>query len=180
MSGSARFVTLSNSLCSALNFRKILHRTFLCPNFNPLPTLARFSSSCRFKDDELLEIIKRSFALLLDGSSPGGCEEDWGVITRDQLEKVYKLHLKIIDWVGQRDIGRSGGPFEFNLRDLFKLRDVLEGNAHNMRDHYRFFRPNAALAGEIDEQSSTPDVRTLTLNKFVSLVYARRFQSRDD
>lgn len=132
-----------------------------------------------------MEIIKRSFALLLDGSGPGEYEGEWGVITRPQLEKVYKLHLKIIEWVGQRDIGRSGGPFEFNLRDLIKLRDVLEGNAHNMRDHYRFFRPNAAWAGELEQESSTthqepPDVRTLTLNKFASLVYARRFQSRDD
>ncbi|CAM9430054.1 unnamed protein product, partial [Ectocarpus sp. 6 AP-2014] len=139
----------------------------------------------RFKDDELLEIINRSFALLLDASSPGGGEEDWGVITTSQLEKVYRLHRKIIDWVGQRDIGRSGGPFEFNLRDLIKLRDVLEGNAHNMHDHYHFFRPNAASAGEPEQRSSTthaepPDVRTLALNKFVSLVYARRFQSRDD
>ncbi|CAM9111349.1 unnamed protein product, partial [Ectocarpus sp. 13 AM-2016] len=139
----------------------------------------------RFKDDELLEIIKRSFALLLDASSPGGDGEDWGVITESQLEKVYNLHRKIIDWVGQRDIGRSGGPFEFNLRDLIKLRDVLDGNAHNMHDHYRFFRPNAASAGEPEQRSSTthtepPDVRTLALNKFVSLVYARRFQSRDD
>lgn len=123
--------------------------------------------------------------MLLDSSGPSGCEEDWDVITRPQLEKVYQLHREIIDLVGQRDIGRSGGPFEFNLRDLIKLRDVLEGNAHNMRVHYRFFKPNAALADEVDEQTSTtqaepPDIRTLTLNKFVSLVYARRFQSRDD
>lgn len=140
---------------------------------------------CSFRDDELLEIIKRSFALLLDTSHSGTSEEDWGVITSAQLEKVYHLHLKIIDWVRQRDIGRSGGPFEFNLRDLIKLRDVLDGIAHNMRDHYRFFRQNAVSVDEQDGQGSMthaepPDVRTLTLNKFVSLVYARRFQSRDD
>ncbi len=166
----------------------IWHRVPHSPALIWLLRMIMLAPTCRFKDGEVLEIIKRSFALLLDRSRPDEPEEEknWGPITRPQLEKVYHLHLQIITLVGQRDIGRSGGPFEFNLRDLIKLRDVLEGNAHNMRDHYRFLKSSTALANEADERSSVThaelpdDVRTITLNKFVSLVYARRFQSRAD
>lgn len=146
-------------------------------NVEPTPR-ARTCPQHRFDKDELRNIIKTSFAGLLEDSDHGDRKKDWNVITISQLDKVFELHLKIIELVEQRDIGRSGGPFEFNLRDLIKLRDVLEGNAHNMRDHYRYPKANTALANEIDE--GPPDVRTLILNKFVSLVYARRFQSRDD
>jgi MoxR-like ATPase len=136
-----------------------------------------------YNDLEMLQILGRCFARLIDMPESGG--SDWGVVTKDQLQIIFNLHSEFQRLVAQKELGRVGGPYEFNLRDLMKLRDVLAGNAGNLRDHYRFYNKTAEQmsgSGESanDRLKRDEDVRTLALHKFMQLVYARRFHSEQD
>jgi MoxR-like ATPase len=133
---------------------------------------------------ETFEILKRCFVKLLE--VPNSSDKTWGALTYGQLTQLYELHCEFGRLVASRDLGRVGGPFEFNLRDLMKLKDVLAGNADNFRDHYRFYNKSVdQLEADVknragDATHNDSDIRTLALQKFALLVYAARFQCQED
>ena len=88
-----------------------------------------------YDDFEMKKILWNIFKELL----PRDDSSEWGVITSSQLDTVFEFHNRIRELVDLRKIGCIGGPFEINLRDLTKLRDVLRGNAKSLRDHFRFY-----------------------------------------
>ena len=88
-----------------------------------------------YDDFEMKKILWNIFKDLL----PRDDSSEWGVITSSQLDTVFDFHNRIRELVDSRKIGCIGGPFEINLRDLTKLRDVLRGNAKSLRDHFRFY-----------------------------------------
>jgi MoxR-like ATPase len=133
-----------------------------------------------YEPRELFEIVKGVFAPLLDPAS----SEGWNVMTESLLVRTFQLHEALGKLAQQREIGRVGGPFELNLRDLAKLRDVLRGNAANLRDQCRFLSGSGEGGRQGDGEGEGPgddsDVRTLALQTFFDLVYAQRFQCVED
>ena len=129
-----------------------------------------------YTGEELLAIMLTLFNDTLErseqpGAVPGGARTgQWNFITADQLERLLRLQEELADLVAKRAIGRSGGPFEFNLRDLVKFRDVLAANANCLRSHFKFLVSSAANA-------SDRDVRLFVIRTIAELVYALRFQS---
>jgi MoxR-like ATPase len=146
-------------------------------NFFTIVQLDGYAAGKDDSPDELDIIMQKLYHRLI---KPDG--DDWAILTEDLRASVYATHKAICEKVAAREIGAEGGPFEFNLRDLTKLRDVLGGNAKDLRDYYRF---STAPQSKTDEQSSDQDlsdtdVRLLALRKFVDLVYCRCFQSVAD
>ena len=69
-------------------------------------------------------------------------------ISIELVQKLYALHLAVKEKYKQREIGRCGGPYEFNLRELVKFRDILVNNAEDQIFYYKFSAPLTDLAGE--------------------------------
>lgn len=107
----------------------------------------------------------------------GATVVDWPLMTLTDLALVHSIHLEVQAAASKRIIGKSGGPYDFNLRDLGKLRDVLDGNSRDLRDHCKFF---AASSNTTQGTTDDSDVRRLAVRKFTELVYARRFYGEAD
>jgi hypothetical protein len=60
-------------------------------------------------------------------------------------------------------IGRVGGPYEFNLRDFAKLRDVIAGSAADQLYHYKFYKEDDKSK---EANSNDANIRILYLCKF--------------
>eukprot|EP00961_Rhodomonas_salina_P136391 1835103-Rhodomonas_salina.1 len=76
-------------------------------------------------------------------------------------------------------VGRIGGPYEFNLRDLVKMKDVLSGNAKDQKFHYQ--QTFGAVDGMHTPKCEVNEaVNLLLLRKVADLVYARPFHSLMD
>jgi hypothetical protein len=147
----------------------------------------------RYDDDETFAIVKQRFSERrgivdlqtatvgrLAGVAP---KSTWGAVTPPQVQQVYELHKKVVKLVKDGEVGRgSNVSYDFNLRDLLKLLDVLDGNAANMREHCESEDTATATtrAATDGARRGQPDIRVLALNSFASLVYARSFQSQSD
>ncbi|KAL3933399.1 MAG: hypothetical protein SGPRY_000294, partial [Prymnesium sp.] len=93
------------------------------------------------------------------------------IITKSLARSALQLHNAIRTLVSERKVGRGGGPFDFNLRDLTKVIDLLSGNAANLTEHYQQSSVGDDLAS---------DVGTQVLAKIMNVVYAGRFQTPED
>lgn len=98
-----------------------------------------------------------------------------------QLGDLFALHCIIKGMVGKGDIGRVGGPYEINLRDLVKVRDVLSGNSKDQQVHHAINKAKGEPeAGQSAAAGQVEDVSVLSLTKFAELVYAAPFHSLED
>ena len=122
-------------------------------------------------DEDLEEIFVAE--LRVHGLLPWSADTtEWFVMSEENKTKVLDIHKAVCRLVDvERSIGRGGGPFEFNLRDLSKLSHLLRGNAANLQAHFRYSKGIS---------SSDRGPRTLALNKFMNLVYTSRFQTLND
>jgi MoxR-like ATPase len=97
-------------------------------------------------------------------------------LTREHLDKVFLVHLEVKEKLARRELGRTGGPDDVNLRDLTKLLDIVRGNAKDQQYHNQFF---------FDEKhdlksEDSDDYRLLGLRKFLELAYGGGFQGISD
>ncbi len=116
------------------------------------------------------EVLDRPTNLLHSESGDLALSGHWNFITEEQVERLLRLQETLVDRVSRRELGRSGGPFDFNLRDLIKFRDVLASNAVSLRSHFDFM-----VGGRVRTEDS--DIRLFILRTVAELVYAQRFRS---
>ena len=113
--------------------------------------------------EELRVIIAYMFTNQLEDKS----------ISQPQLRALFDLHWTIKSMIEKSIVGRVGGPYEINLRDLAKVRDVLSGNSSDQKYHYM-------VNSDSQTKSSVEDVNILSLRRFAELVYASPFHSFED
>ncbi|GMH42204.1 hypothetical protein BSKO_10123 [Bryopsis sp. KO-2023] len=101
-----------------------------------------------------------------------------GYLKEQSLNDIFNLHVEIRGRVSRKEMGKSGGPYEFNLRDLTKVRDIVEGNIKNQMAHYQL----APLESEEDGLGNEHlmDVSQIVLRRAVELVYKHRFSDCSD
>ena len=97
---------------------------------------------------------------------------DKGYLSNDLFAKVLELHTEIQSMYSRREIGRHGGPYEFNLRELVKFKDVLVNNADDQQFHFLFYN-DANKTGQNENQ-----IRIV--KKFVELTYSSQFNDPED
>ncbi|CAF4492627.1 unnamed protein product, partial [Rotaria magnacalcarata] len=71
-----------------------------------------------------------------------------------------------------------GGPYEMNLRDLSKFRDVFRGSIRNQIHHYQYI--NATENEKKDENFDLAEKTKLSIRKFSQVVYACQFEGHND
>ena len=98
------------------------------------------------------------------------------ILTHRQLHSLYELHCEVKGMVKNHDVGRVGGPYDINLRDLSKVRDVLAGNFRDQKYHY--MESSNAESNSVERKKV--DVNTLSIKKFAELVYTAPFHSLED
>ncbi|CAF1142018.1 unnamed protein product, partial [Didymodactylos carnosus] len=82
-----------------------------------------------YNNDELSAILRSLFNDDLE-------EEN---IAEDHLKTLFNLHTTLKQKINKGQLGRTGGPYEMNLRDLSKFRDIFRGCIKDQIFHYRFF-----------------------------------------
>eukprot|EP01038_Epipyxis_sp_PR26KG_P004737 gene4737-6644_t len=104
------------------------------------------------------------------------------------LQKLFDIHKDVKSAVTKRDIGKKGGPFEFNLRTLLQLRELI---AENFKDREFFSKsslgnnPAAGLTSGNNKVSDRiqPSSNKLTLkilSCLTDMVYASCFQNIEE
>ncbi|CAF0915731.1 unnamed protein product [Brachionus calyciflorus] len=98
-------------------------------------------------------------------------------VTVDQLKTIFQLHFDIKENYIQRKIGRHGGPYEFNLRELIKFRDLLINNAEDQILHHSLFtNKNKCFEKNIGtEREGELITNTFSIKKFFQIVYSSQF-----
>ncbi|CAF0973740.1 unnamed protein product [Adineta steineri] len=112
-------------------------------------------------------------------------------ITVKQLDALFDMQVSFKLHLSEGLIGRTGGPYSVNLRDLSKFRDVYYHCIKSQLEHYR------SLSTVIDENENENDeekknseelspsmddstARLLSIRKFAQVVYACQFQGQND
>ena len=83
-------------------------------------------------------------------------------VNLSHIQDLYQLHLRIKGKYSRREIGHHGGPYEFNLREIAKFKDILLNNAEDQVYHFKFMVEDS-------------DITSLSIRKFADLVYASQF-----
>ena len=119
-----------------------------------------------YDDTELRAIAHGVFSSLVD--SDNDADDDAGkIMTAADVNRLFDFQRSLDKAAKRRDIGKVGGPYDFNLRELTKLRDVIYGNAADFR-HQHMERVGHAIS------------RTAIVCRCAELVYARAFAHEDD
>ena len=118
-------------------------------------------------------------------------------INMDQLEDVFRMHRSIKASVREGKLGRTGGPYEVNLRDLSKFHNVFHDSIDTQLFHYQYMNTTDEEQEKKEEKSATQttstnsndklsstinasDARLLAIRKFAQVVYACQFQGQSD
>ena len=128
-----------------------------------------------YSEIELRLIFNRLFAYDLQEKN----------ITMEQLDALFDMHTSLKVLVRQGQLGRTGGPYELNLRDLTKFRDVFRGSIDSQLFHYQYINTtddetDQKGIGELCQRMTTSDARSLSIRKFAQVVYACQFEGQDD
>ncbi|XP_062514773.1 uncharacterized protein LOC134190335 [Corticium candelabrum] len=104
--------------------------------------------------------------------------DDDGRIKED-LRNLVQLHRDVKELVDRKEIGKQGGPYELNVRDLLKMRDVLYGNIFSLRSHLQL--TDGERQSKVARQAFVNDnARIAALRTAGDLVYSKRFLSLED
>ncbi|CAF4499017.1 unnamed protein product, partial [Rotaria sp. Silwood2] len=155
-------------------------RSKLPRSINNLFTIVQLDD---YSEEELRIILDQLFSLDLKKNN----------ITMKDLDALFDMHISLKLQISEGSLGRTGGPYTVNLRDLAKFRDVFRHSIDNQLCHYQFL---SAIINEnitdnddyekkklINESNPTMDASTarlLSIRKFAQVVYACQFQGQQD
>ena len=125
-----------------------------------------------------------------------------GHLTEQQITCIFNLHKAVCTRTSKREIGRKGGTYEFTLRDLSKVHDIVEGNLKDQILHYNRIQPSlnseaSSMSTSTDRVSTqqtagqttlvegttgveVTDVAQIVVRKAIELVYKHKFQCPED
>ncbi len=86
------------------------------------------------------------------------------------LEQIRLIHVDVHDALRRHDIGRKGGPYEFNIRTLQTLHDLMSENLQDLQQ----------CLGIQGGEGKGSDILRASVRRLVELVYSRALQDTDD
>ncbi|CAF1151526.1 unnamed protein product, partial [Rotaria sordida] len=116
-------------------------------------------------------------------------------ITMSQIELLFDMHTSLKLLVREGTLGRTGGPYELNLRDLTKFRDIFRGSIKSQLFHYQYINTtddedkdiiqttksdDIKKSNELNQTMNTSDASFLSIRKFAQVAYACQFQDQID
>ena len=99
-------------------------------------------------------------------------------LSEDHLIKIFQVHNEVKAKAKSRELGQVGGPYDFNLRDIAKVKDAVEGCIQDQMHFYKYSADGAM--GEFQTAVQSQDIQDLALSKLLELVYAARFHDLSD
>ena len=84
----------------------------------------------------------------------------------DDVSKLFEVHLNVCNQVSAKKIGRIGGPFEINIRQLMQLRDVLKQNLKDQGFHL-------SSSNQLSVGNPGLDAKIISLRNLIQLVYGQ-------
>ena len=122
-----------------------------------------------FAEAEVFEIMQSLFASSI-----------WRQhLSEGHLHKIFMVHDRVKTKAKLRQIGQVGGPYDFNLRDIAKVKDAVEGCIQDQVHFYQFTAEDAT-ANPQTAAMRFKDIQDLALSKVLELVYAARFHDMAD
>ena len=112
-------------------------------------------------------------------ASSGLIGNEGSVLGEKELHGLVSLHQEIKELVECKDIGKQGGPYEFNVRDLLKARDVIKGNLFSLLSHLQLNETDID-SSDVQQAFLSDVARTGVLRTSCELVYSKRFLSLED
>lgn len=109
---------------------------------------------------------------------------DANYLTNRLVEKINQFHYEISEYARLRKIGRVGGPYDFNLRDIEKLSNLIAAlsvthHAHmNLSDGRSLPTTHASASDNLSKIEEQNLIRSLHV--YLEIVYASRFECVDD
>ena len=111
---------------------------------------------------------------------------DAGYLTPKLVETINSFHYEISEKARLRQIGRIGGPYDFNLRDIEKLSKLVAALSVTHRAHINLSESSTATTttGNTDEGDSIGKIEEQniirSLHVYLDIVYASRFEHVHD
>ena len=127
----------------------------------------------KYSPTEETQICIDSFALsgLIGGEG--------SVLGEKELKSLVSLHQEVKKLVECKDIGKQGGPYDFNVRDLLKARDVIKGNVFSLLSHLELSETDIE-SSDVRQAFLSDVARIGALRTSCELVYSKRFLSLED
>ncbi|CAF4758962.1 unnamed protein product, partial [Rotaria sp. Silwood1] len=105
---------------------------------------------------------------------------DAGYLTGKLIEKINTFHFEISEKARLRQIGRLGGPYDFNLRDIEKLSNLIGAHSLTHRAHISLSEsgaPSTTNTADNDSVSKIEEQNIIrSLYVYLDIVYASRFE----
>lgn len=132
----------------------------------------QFCGMQEFEEGEVFEIMRSLFASSI-----------WRQhLSAEHLTKIFKVHNQVKTRAKSRQLGQVGGPYDFNLRDIAKVKDAVEGCIQDQMHFYQYTADSSATAAAEPQTTAMrfQDMQDLALSKLLELVYAARFHDSND
>jgi midasin (ATPase involved in ribosome maturation) len=112
---------------------------------------------------------------------------DASYLTPELIEKINEFHYEISEKARVRQIGRLGGPYDFNLRDIEKLSNLIAAHSVTHRAHIKLSEgtvPSSTTTMDTDDENSLSKIEEQniirSLHVYLDIVYASRFEHVHD
>ncbi|CAF0790029.1 unnamed protein product [Adineta steineri] len=107
-----------------------------------------------------------------------------GYLTENLVEKINMFHYEISEKARLRQIGRLGGPYDFNLRDIEKLSKLIAAHSLTHRAHLTLSEgvlPTTTNTTDDDNLRKIEEQNIIrSLQVYLDIVYTSRFEYIQD
>jgi hypothetical protein len=103
------------------------------------------------------------------------------LVSAPAVSCIFNFHQAVCAALSRRDIGKVGGPYEFNLRDLIKTRDIVDKLMTDFVHHFNF--ASSAEAGPTrppQEAAGLDKAQLCALRGVLETVYAACWQDPEE
>ena len=102
-----------------------------------------------------------------------------GLVTQQHIDSMFSFHQAVQEKLNSRQIGKVGGPYEINLRDMTKVKDILEATMQEHLCHYGFIIGHSQ-SGQLIKQPNYEQIAVSAICQYLQLTYAHRFHAAAD
>ncbi|CAF3432646.1 unnamed protein product [Rotaria socialis] len=107
-----------------------------------------------------------------------------GYLTEQLVEKINMFHYEISEKARLRQIGRLGGPYDFNLRDIEKLSKLIAAHSLTHRAHMNLSEGVTSTTTNTVDDDNLRKIEEQniirSLQVYLDIVYASRFEYVQD
>lgn len=129
-----------------------------------------------FTTVHLVEYVPQELHMIMRGLFAKAME---GLVTEQHVDSMFSFHQAVQEKLNSREIGKVGGPYEINLRDMTKVKDILEATMQEHLCHYGFIIGHRQPE-QLNKQPNYEQIAVSAICQYLQLTYAHRFHAAAD